>query len=98
MAYKEKTCPACGITHKKRGEYCSRSCGNKKKHTEETKQKIAETQRAILTNGSDESEVRKHNFISKRINGDPDPVPPQVHTGPLHNQFVDGGDLWTIDE
>ena len=95
MAYKEKTCPACGVTHNKRGEFCSRSCGNKRKHTAETKAKIAETQRAILTNGSDESEVRKHNYISKRINGDPDPVPPQTHTPLGANQFVEDGDLWT---
>ena len=33
----EKTCPRCGTTHKKRGEYCSRSCGNVRVHTEEDK-------------------------------------------------------------
>lgn len=35
--YKEKTCPTCGIVHKKRGPYCSRSCGNIREHTEEDK-------------------------------------------------------------
>ena len=35
--YKEKTCPTCGVTHKKRGPYCSRSCGNIRVHTEEDK-------------------------------------------------------------
>lgn len=94
MAYKEKICPKCGVTHNKRGEYCSRSCGNQKKHTTETKQKIAETQRAILTNGSDESEVRKHNYISKRINGEPDPIAPPVRAPLSDNQFVQDGDLW----
>ena len=34
----QKTCPRCGTTHTKRGEYCSRSCGNVRVHTEEDKQ------------------------------------------------------------
>jgi len=33
----QKTCPRCGITHNKRGPYCSRSCGNVREHTEEDK-------------------------------------------------------------
>ena len=32
-----KTCPRCGTEHKKRGPYCSRSCGNVREHTEEDK-------------------------------------------------------------
>jgi uncharacterized Zn finger protein (UPF0148 family) len=32
-----KTCPRCGVTHNKRGEYCSRSCGNVRVHSEEDK-------------------------------------------------------------
>jgi endogenous inhibitor of DNA gyrase (YacG/DUF329 family) len=37
MNYKQKTCPRCGTVHKKRGPYCSRSCGNVREHTEEDK-------------------------------------------------------------
>ena len=33
----QKTCPRCGVTHTKRGPYCSRSCGNVREHTEEDK-------------------------------------------------------------
>lgn len=33
----QKKCPRCGVTHTKRGEYCSRSCGNVRVHTEEDK-------------------------------------------------------------
>lgn len=33
----EKICPRCGVTHRKRGDYCSRSCGNVRVHTEEDK-------------------------------------------------------------
>ena len=37
---KEKICAnsKCGKTHNKRGQYCSRSCGNIRVHTEEDKQ------------------------------------------------------------
>ena len=33
----EKTCPRCSKKHRKRGPYCSRSCGNVRVHTEEDK-------------------------------------------------------------
>lgn len=94
MAYKEKTCPKCGVTHKKRGEFCSRSCGNTRKHTKETKQKIGDARRTWLTSGVDEAEVQKHNFISRRINGEPDPVPPQKPIDIGHRRFVQDGDIW----
>ena len=94
MAYKEKTCPKCQAKHTKRGEYCSRSCGNTRKHTKETKQKIADAQRTYLTSGTDDAEVAKHNFISKRINGDPEPIAPPTKSPLKSNQFVQDGDLW----
>ena len=94
MAYKEKTCPACGVTHNKRGEYCSRSCGNKKKHTAETKAKIAEVKREWHAT-SDTAQVAAHNFTSKGLNKEAEPVPPQTHTPLGSNQFVEDGDLWT---
>ena len=33
----QKTCPRCGVTHTKRGPYCSMSCANVRVHTEEDK-------------------------------------------------------------
>jgi endogenous inhibitor of DNA gyrase (YacG/DUF329 family) len=33
----QKTCPRCGVTHQKRGPFCSRSCGNVREHTEDDK-------------------------------------------------------------
>lgn len=94
MAYKEKTCPNCGATHNKRGEFCSRSCGNQRKHTPETKAKLSKKQTEWLTSGNEVAEVAKHNFISKRINGEPDPVAPPVRAPLSDNQFVQDGDLW----
>jgi len=33
----QKTCPRCGVTHNKRGQFCSRSCGNVREHSQEDK-------------------------------------------------------------
>ncbi len=35
--YREKSCPTCGTLHRKKGLFCSRSCGNGRDHTEEDK-------------------------------------------------------------
>lgn len=43
--YKEKTCPACGITHRKKGQYCSKACSNSNRevseNTREAMRKVA---------------------------------------------------------
>ena len=94
MAYKEKTCPNCGVTHNKRGEFCSRSCGNQRKHTAETKAKISEAKKEWHAT-SEVAAVVAHNYVSKRINGDPEPVAPPVRAPIADNQFVAGRDVWT---
>lgn len=33
--YREKDCPTCGTKHRKKGLFCSRSCGNGREFTEE---------------------------------------------------------------
>lgn len=97
MAYKQKTCPRCGTVHTKRGQYCSRSCGNVREWNTEQKKAVSDGLKQWHAT-SDTAAVASHNFTSQGKNKEAEPVPPQVHTGPLHNQFVDGGDLWTIDE
>ena len=94
MAYKEKTCPRCGAIHNKRGEYCSRSCGNQKPHTAETRAKLSETQREWRTSGDENAEVAVHNFISKGLHKSADPIAPPVRPPVRDNQFVQDGDLW----
>ena len=94
MAYKTKICPKCKAEHNKRGEFCSRSCGNSRRQTPEQRQKIADANRARINDGSDESEIRKHNYISKRNYAEPEPVPPQIHTPLGNRQFIADGDLW----
>lgn len=93
MGYKSKTCPKCGAVHNKRGEFCSRSCGNQKKHTPETKKKIGEAKSAWLTSGSDEAEAQVHSFTSLGVNKTPDPVAP-IRDNIGRGRFVQDGDLW----
>ena len=95
MAYKEKICPKCGSKHTKRGEFCSRSCGNSRSMSAEHKAKIGKAKSEWLTSGNDIAEVQKHAFVSKRINGDPEPVAPPVRAPIADNQFVADGDVWT---
>lgn len=93
MAYKEKTCPKCGVKHNKRGEYCSRSCGNKKKHNENTKLAIATTQSIRMR--SDDPVAEEQRYALAKVNGALDPVSPPTVSRVGTNQFVSDGDLWT---
>ena len=93
MGYKSKTCPKCGVTHNKRGEFCSRSCGNTRKHKPETKEKIGKAKSAWLTSGDERAEVEVHNFVSQGNNQTPDPVAP-VRDNIGRGRFVQDGDLW----
>jgi hypothetical protein len=94
MAYKEKECPKCGTKHNKRGEFCSRSCGNTRKHKPETKQLLSKKQTEWLTSGNEKAEVAVHNFVSQRINGELDPVAPMKPIDLGSGRFVEDGDIW----
>ena len=93
MGYKSKTCPKCAVVHNKRGEFCSRSCGNQKKHTPETKKKIGEAKSAWLTSGDEKAEAQVHSFTSLGNNQTPDPVAP-IRDNIGGGRFVQDGDLW----
>jgi hypothetical protein len=94
MTYRQKTCPTCDKLHKKRGPYCSRSCGNSRVHSEEHKQLLSRKQTEYMYSGTDAAEEARW-----RINAydEPErPLPPdEPRTAP--NQFVQDGDLWTMD-
>jgi len=94
MAYKEKTCPKCNSKHNKRGEFCSRSCGNSRPLTKEQKQKIGAAKSAWLTGGSEEAEVAVHNFVSGGNNKTPEPIAPIVPRDAGYGRYVEDGDLW----
>lgn len=94
--YREKSCPVCNARHRKRGLYCSRSCGNKKPHTEESKEKISQTKKEWHAT-SDVAAVVAHNWTSRGDNKMPDPVPPQVQPYRPDRSFVQDGDVWFED-
>ena len=97
MSYKEKTCPTCGAKHKKRGPYCSRSCGNSRKHTEEHKRLLSKKTSQWLTGQSDtaeEARLRIKNTRQEQLGVVTDPVAPPVRVPLSDNQFVQDGDLW----
>lgn len=108
--YREKTCPTCGILHKKRGPYCSRSCGNIREHTEETKEKISEARKEYLETPEGIATQKKLNRITSARNTNtpieilsPDdyaidiPDVSQIRTI-RHNEFMDGRDIWVSDD
>jgi len=107
--YKEKNCPTCGVAHKKRGPFCSRSCGN---HRDHTKERI-EHQRTVMTkvmNAPDKAEQRAHagdvlrHKQKQLVNKDDTDLQelsyedlflqPVVKSLP-EGKFVQDGDLWT---
>lgn len=64
----EKSCPRCGTIHKKRGPYCSRSCGNVREHTPEDKEirrrKLIEyhqTPEAVVTRAKSAAHLTAYN-------------------------------------
>jgi len=93
MGYKSKTCPKCNAVHTKRGEYCSRSCGNQKKHKPETKALLAKKQTEWMTSGDEKAEAQLHSFTSLGNNKTPEPVAP-VRDNMGSGRFVQDGDLW----
>jgi endogenous inhibitor of DNA gyrase (YacG/DUF329 family) len=95
MSYREKECPTCGTKHRKRGPYCSRSCGNHRKWTEEQKQVFREKKLEYM-HTTDEGEVERWRINAKE---ETMPIQPlQDETGLENNQFVEDGDIWTTDE
>jgi len=94
MAYKEKTCPKCDSKHNKRGEFCSRSCGNSRPLTKEQKQKIGAAKSAWLTSGDEKAEAAIHSFTSLGNNKVADPVAPIVPRDAGYGRYVEDGDLW----
>jgi Zn finger protein HypA/HybF involved in hydrogenase expression len=48
-----KICPKCGTEHDKDGDFCSRSCANGRKHSDDTKNNISNGVRNYLNNLTD---------------------------------------------
>lgn len=98
MAYKEKECEQCQQKHTKRGRFCSRTCSD----TANRGRRWTPEQKAAVSDGlkewhatSDTAEMARHNFISKGLHKEPEPVAPVTKSPIKSNQFVQDGDLWT---
>lgn len=88
--YREKECPTCGTKHRKKGIFCSKTCSNKGRD-EEYKQKMRK--RMLYTEKGQET-TWNLNFDETD-----EPVAPQVYKEQpslKRDQFVSGGDIWTI--
>lgn len=101
MSYREKTCPTCGTKHRKKGTYCSRSCGNSRVHSAEHKQHLSTVMSDRIATDEDLrlnmlDNARKGQLASKGIVTDP--VPPQIENRWLddHREVIDG-DYWIED-
>jgi len=99
--YRQKQCPVCGITHRKRGPYCSRSHAlSDRTHTDETKNKISEaglkryadkTSDAYLDTADN---IRAAQLASK--GRDTTPIPPRMRSD-RRGETIDG-DYWVSDD
>lgn len=90
--YKEKTCPVCGIKHKKRWPCCSYDCSTViktgAKRTEEQKQRISEgTKRWKQTEIGQSTNM---NLVT--VWGEDDMILPPTDVDKSY--FVEDGDVW----
>lgn len=107
--YKAKDCKRCGVTHRKRGPYCSGSCGRRR--TWSDAQKAEKSMQMIEHRANNESEnssaAHKQNMhIVNKILKNPhdsdlrewthDDILVKPVTASLdYNQFIDSGDIWS---
>lgn len=101
MSYREKTCPTCGTVHKKRGPYCSRSCGNRRVISKEQREIISKASREWHSRDTQEvidhkNQLRDSALKSKGI--ETDVLPPMIQNRWLddHREVIDG-DYWIED-
>jgi hypothetical protein len=86
--YREKVCPTCGVKHRKKGPFCSKSCSNAGRDGI-TRAKISAAHK--FNNTIAIAQIANH-----LVEEPPDPN--KIKWDPLgDNQFVSGGDLWTTD-
>jgi hypothetical protein len=90
--YRLKKCPSCGTEHRKKGNYCSRSCGNKRTFTDEYRDKLSLGQAARAL--TDEGEAHRYMLQQHAKKQDLDwHIKPPVDQG---GEVIDG-DFWVED-
>lgn len=109
--YKEKLCPTCGTSHKKRGPYCSRSCGNSRSFTYAERKNLSTKVKDYLDSpeGIEHRVMGKDALVVAQIKAknkhDPDAAELSLEDFFLQpvtrdlpdGKFVEDGDLWTED-
>jgi hypothetical protein len=95
--YREKQCPVCGITHRRRGPYCSRShAAQDRTHSAETIQKITQSNKERVADRTSDAyldavdNLRDATMKSKGIVRDP--IPPRL-SDDRPGETIDG-DYW----
>lgn len=108
--YREKQCPHCGVTHRKKGNYCSRSCGNHRTYTRAQREEKSKKQTAFLKSDNPVAEqsrwiISEMGKFAAKAKSDPsmkdkswddyNVIPPRT----LENgQFVADNAIWSEDE
>jgi len=109
--YKEKSCPTCGTKHKKKGPYCSRSCGNSRTFTKKQRENISNKLAIHWTSPEAEEQRDRVSALGslelKKLHNKADEDLQQMKLDDFmlepgvsrleNNQFVQDGDLWTED-
>lgn len=67
--YRLKTCPQCGVEHRRRGEHCGRSCGNRHTKTQEHRSRIAQSNRVHMSSDKPQA-VESRWLITQQRRGD----------------------------
>jgi hypothetical protein len=64
--YRLKECPHCGAEHRKRGPYCSRSCGNHRTYTESQKEDKRVAMRKFMNSENEVAEKQRWLITQQR--------------------------------
>lgn len=101
--YRLKTCPICGVEHRKRGLYCSAShAANARKASADTKQKISDSNRARLADKTSDAYLEAIDNLRAATamshGSDTRPITPMRQNQWLddHREVIDG-DYWIED-
>ena len=91
--YRKKNCPTCGTEHRKRGQYCSRSCGNSRTFDDTYRDKLAmgQAKRALTDEGEEHKYMLQQYAKGRELDWH---IKPPVDTG---GEVIDG-DFWVSDD
>jgi len=99
--YREKQCPVCGVTHRRRGPYCSRShAAQNRKHSAETIAKITESNKARVADVTSDAYLDAVDNLKAAAKASKGiitaPIPPRQQSD-RRGETIDG-DYWVSDD